>query len=138
MSPVSIFTHLIHAIQARLFYEQLELKMVTTEPIVAGDQIVSSNSPLRRSLVELPRRSGIRTENCLIPNYFDDMATLMYLIYQEAGKVTLETWSRFRRVSSFRLGPAWLRRACAPKRYESVLTGGWKSLAMSEFPSPTV
>lgn len=43
--PVSRFhVYLIHYLQARLFYEQLELKMVTTEPIAAGDQIASSSS----------------------------------------------------------------------------------------------
>ena len=36
-------TSLIHFLQARLFHEQLELKMVTIKPIAAGDQIVSSD-----------------------------------------------------------------------------------------------
>ena len=37
--------------QARLFYEDLQLKMVATKPIDAGDQIVSSRLLLRQSLL---------------------------------------------------------------------------------------
>jgi len=64
--------------------------MVTTKPIAAGDQIVSSNSPLW-PLVELLCCSGIRTENFPIPNCFDGMAMSMYSIYREACKATPET-----------------------------------------------
>jgi len=64
--------------------------MVTTKPIVAGDQIVSSNLPLR-SPVELFCRSGIHTENFPIQNCFDGMATSMCSIYQKADKGTPET-----------------------------------------------
>jgi len=64
--------------------------MVTTKPIVAGDQIVSSNSPLQPP-IELICHSGIHTENFPIPNCFGGMATLTCLIYQVACKVIQET-----------------------------------------------
>ena len=76
--------------------------MVTTKPIVAGDQIVSSDSPLLRSFLELSF-SGTHTENFQIPNCFDDTATSMCSIYQEASEVTPETWLRFRQMFSFPL-----------------------------------
>ena len=65
--------------------------MVTTKPIVAGDQIVSSIPLLRRSPIEPLRSSGTHMENFLIPSCFDDMATLMCSTCQEASKVTPET-----------------------------------------------
>jgi hypothetical protein len=65
--------------------------MVTTKPVVAGDQIVSSDSLLRRSLIGFCRCSGIHMENLQIQSSFDDMVTLTYLVCQEVGKVTLET-----------------------------------------------
>jgi len=65
--------------------------MVTTKPVAVGDQIVSTDPVLRRSLVELRCCSGIHTENFQIQNFFDDTATSTCLICQEAGKVTLET-----------------------------------------------
>ena len=65
--------------------------MVTTKPVVAGDQIVSSGPLLRGSLIELCCCSGTHMENFQIQNFFDDMAMLTCLICQEAGKVILET-----------------------------------------------
>jgi len=65
--------------------------MVTTKPVAAGGQIVSSNPVLRRSFVELQCCSGTHMENFPIQNFFDDTATSTCLICQEVGKVTLET-----------------------------------------------
>lgn len=77
--------------------------MVTTKPIAVGGQIVNSGPSSQRSLIELPCRSGTHMENFPIQNCFDDTATLIYLIFQEAGKVTLETSLRFQRAFSFLL-----------------------------------
>jgi len=65
--------------------------MVATKPVAAGDQIVSSDPLLRRSLIELRCCSGIHMENFLIQNSFDDMAMSTCSIFREVDKVTLET-----------------------------------------------